>query len=136
VEETDPRSRPKDDDQRRRYYRLTPLGREVLKAETARLDALVKQARRKGSSPAARPWIARDDPRASHARACYAAALHLWPRALRERYGHDMRATFEVLSADAVARGPRACWRCSRRKHSMSRARRTTPNAHPSTGSG
>jgi DNA-binding PadR family transcriptional regulator len=51
VEETDPRSRPKDDDQRRRYYRLTPLGREVLKAETARLDALVKQARRKGIVP-------------------------------------------------------------------------------------
>jgi putative ABC transport system permease protein len=42
------------------------------------------------------------------ARACYAAALHLWPRALRERYGHDMRATFAVLSADAVARGPLA----------------------------
>jgi DNA-binding PadR family transcriptional regulator len=36
------------EDARRRYYRLTPFGRAVLEAETARLDALVKQARRKG----------------------------------------------------------------------------------------
>src|SRR5262245_33169565 len=52
VEETDPRSRPADDDERRRYYRLTPRGRAVLQAETARLDALVNQARRKGIVPA------------------------------------------------------------------------------------
>lgn len=30
---------------RRRYYRLTPLGRSVLKAETARLEELVQHAR-------------------------------------------------------------------------------------------
>jgi hypothetical protein len=42
------------------------------------------------------------------ARRLYAAALALWPRSLRERYGHDMRATFDALSADAAARGPRA----------------------------
>jgi DNA-binding PadR family transcriptional regulator len=51
VEKTDPRNRTKDDDERRRYYRLTPLGRAVLKAETNRLDALVRQARRKGIMP-------------------------------------------------------------------------------------
>jgi DNA-binding PadR family transcriptional regulator len=51
VEETDPRSRPSDDDQRRRYYRLTPKGRAALRAETERLDALVRQARRKGIVP-------------------------------------------------------------------------------------
>jgi DNA-binding PadR family transcriptional regulator len=39
------------DDARRKYYRLTPLGRAVLEAETARLDALVRQARRKGVQP-------------------------------------------------------------------------------------
>jgi len=50
VEETDPRSRAKDDE-RRRYYRLTPLGRAVLKAEADRLDALVRQARHKGILP-------------------------------------------------------------------------------------
>ena len=46
----EPRRRPAGDE-RRRYYRLTPLGRAVLEAETARLDALVKQARRKGVTP-------------------------------------------------------------------------------------
>ena len=54
VEETDPRSRAKDDDERRRYYRLTPLGRAVLKAETDRLDTLVRHARRKGIVPSRR----------------------------------------------------------------------------------
>ncbi len=32
---------------RRRYYRLTPLGRQVLKAETARLENLIRHARAK-----------------------------------------------------------------------------------------
>jgi len=34
-----------DEDQRRRYYRLTPLGRDVLRAEADRLQALVDAAR-------------------------------------------------------------------------------------------
>ena len=34
-----------DDDARRRYYRLTPFGRDVLRAETDRLHALVQAAR-------------------------------------------------------------------------------------------
>ena len=34
-----------DDDQRRRYYRLTPFGRDVVIAETARLEAMVDAAR-------------------------------------------------------------------------------------------
>lgn len=38
-------------DERRRYYRLTPLGRSVLKAETARLEALVRHARARGVRP-------------------------------------------------------------------------------------
>ena len=42
-------------DERRRYYRLTPLGRAVLRAETARLEALVRAARRKGVEAPARP---------------------------------------------------------------------------------
>jgi DNA-binding PadR family transcriptional regulator len=37
--------RPGDDDPRRRYYRLTPLGRGVLAAETARLAGVVREAR-------------------------------------------------------------------------------------------
>jgi DNA-binding PadR family transcriptional regulator len=39
-------------DERRRYYRLTPLGRAVLQLEVERLDGLVRQARRKGLRPA------------------------------------------------------------------------------------
>lgn len=35
-------------DARRRYYRLTPLGRAVLGAETARLEALVRHAHATG----------------------------------------------------------------------------------------
>ena len=37
-----------DEDERRRYYRLTPLGQAVLEADLARLDAQIRQARRKG----------------------------------------------------------------------------------------
>lgn len=37
--------RPGDDDPRRRYYRLTSLGRGILAAETARLAGVVREAR-------------------------------------------------------------------------------------------
>lgn len=36
------------DDARRRYYRITPFGAEVARAEAARLEELVKLARRSG----------------------------------------------------------------------------------------
>ena len=39
---------PAEDDPRRRYYRLTPYGRAAVKAETARLADLVRQARKLG----------------------------------------------------------------------------------------
>jgi len=39
------------DDERRRYYRLTALGRSVLAAELKRLDAAVKSARSLGLLP-------------------------------------------------------------------------------------
>jgi DNA-binding PadR family transcriptional regulator len=42
-------------DPRRRYYRITALGRRVIEAETARLESLVRDARRKGIRPAVRP---------------------------------------------------------------------------------
>ncbi|HUF47214.1 MAG TPA: PadR family transcriptional regulator [Vicinamibacterales bacterium] len=35
----------KDDDARRRYYRLTPFGQKVMAAETARLERMVAAAR-------------------------------------------------------------------------------------------
>ena len=43
------------DDKRRRYYRLTGFGGEVLAAEVERLDGLVHAARRKGAFPAPKP---------------------------------------------------------------------------------
>jgi len=45
------RERPEDDDERRRYYRITPLGTEVAKAEAQRLQQLVRLARRSGFAP-------------------------------------------------------------------------------------
>jgi DNA-binding PadR family transcriptional regulator len=47
IEESDQRPDEELDDQRRRYYRLTGLGRSVVAAEVARLEKLVG---------AARPW--------------------------------------------------------------------------------
>ena len=47
IEESDERPDPGLDDQRRRYYRLTGLGRAVASAEVRRLDSLVR---------AVRPW--------------------------------------------------------------------------------
>lgn len=47
------------EDDRRRFYRLTALGRRVLVAETARLEALVRDAHRLGIRGADRPASAR-----------------------------------------------------------------------------
>jgi len=47
VEESAARPAPDLDDQRRRYYRLTRRGREVLRAEAQRLEALVAMARKR-----------------------------------------------------------------------------------------
>ena len=47
LEEADERPDPERDDERRRYYRATPLGRAVLEAETSRMAGLVSAARAK-----------------------------------------------------------------------------------------
>ena len=47
VEELDERPDPELDDERRRYYRLSDLGRRVAVAEAERLEKLVKSARLK-----------------------------------------------------------------------------------------
>jgi DNA-binding PadR family transcriptional regulator len=49
----EPRERPapSDDDERRRYYRITPFGEAVARAEARRLSQLVKMARARGLSP-------------------------------------------------------------------------------------
>jgi DNA-binding PadR family transcriptional regulator len=45
IEESEERPAPELDDARRRYYRLTPLGRRVLDAECERLQELVRTIR-------------------------------------------------------------------------------------------
>lgn len=51
IKETDERPDPEFDDERRRYYRITPFGRKVAKAEAERLSSLVDQARAMGLMP-------------------------------------------------------------------------------------
>jgi len=55
IEEGGQRPDPEADDERRRYYRLTGFGAEVLAAEVERLDGLVRAARRKGAFPTPKP---------------------------------------------------------------------------------
>ena len=55
VVESEERPDPSLDDERRRYYRLTELGRRVALAEVERLEGLVDAARSKGFVPSARP---------------------------------------------------------------------------------
>ncbi|MGH9674722.1 MAG: PadR family transcriptional regulator [Bryobacteraceae bacterium] len=43
--------RPREEDARRRYYRLTTLGRGVLNAEIARLEGVIRDARMRRPAP-------------------------------------------------------------------------------------
>jgi DNA-binding PadR family transcriptional regulator len=47
IVEVDERPGPEEDDERRRYYGLTPKGREVARGEARRLEALVDAARQR-----------------------------------------------------------------------------------------
>jgi len=47
IEESDERPDPQLDDERRRYYRLTGVGRKLVQAEAERLEQLVNIARGK-----------------------------------------------------------------------------------------
>jgi DNA-binding PadR family transcriptional regulator len=51
IVEVDERPDPDNDDERRRYYRLTRYGRDVAQAETDRLSTLLRQARAAGLAP-------------------------------------------------------------------------------------
>ncbi len=55
VAEPEERPDPGLDDERRRYYRLTELGRRVAVAEVERLEDAVRAARSKGLVPKTRP---------------------------------------------------------------------------------
>ena len=51
IEECSPPAGEKNVDERRRYYRLTPRGRQIASEETERLASLVRFARKKGFAP-------------------------------------------------------------------------------------
>jgi hypothetical protein len=48
IVELEERPDPDEDDERRRYYRLTRFGRDVAQAEADRLATLLRQARAAG----------------------------------------------------------------------------------------
>jgi DNA-binding PadR family transcriptional regulator len=54
VEESDERPDPALDDERRRYYRLTPFGREVAQAEAKRMEDALRMAQAKNLIPRTR----------------------------------------------------------------------------------
>lgn len=51
IVEVHERPAPEDDDERRRYYRITPFGSRVAQAEVQRLAELVRLGRAKGFAP-------------------------------------------------------------------------------------
>ncbi|HXT32853.1 MAG TPA: PadR family transcriptional regulator [Vicinamibacterales bacterium] len=51
IAEVSARPAPELDDERRRYYRITPFGRTVAKAEARRLAQMLKLARASGLAP-------------------------------------------------------------------------------------
>ena len=51
IVEVNERPAPELDDERRRYYRITPLGTAAARAEARRLTQLVRMARAKGFAP-------------------------------------------------------------------------------------
>lgn len=52
VKPAEERPTPEADDERRRYYRITELGREVLRAEAMRMRSLVREAETEELLPA------------------------------------------------------------------------------------
>jgi DNA-binding PadR family transcriptional regulator len=53
IAESNARPDPDEDDERRRYYEMTPLGRAVLEADLRRQEAAIGEARRKRVLPSA-----------------------------------------------------------------------------------
>ena len=104
------RPAPELDDERRRYYRITPFGTAVARAEARRLQQLVKLARARGLVPG------RPDAR-STGRCCACFP----PRSAAE-YGGEMCA--DLRAAPARSRRPAGRgWRCGWRPSPTSSAR-------------
>ena len=54
IAELRQRPAPEEDDERRRYYRITPFGTAVAKAEARRLAQMLRLARARGLAPEGR----------------------------------------------------------------------------------
>ena len=90
IVETSTRPAPELDDERRRYYRITPFGVTVAKAEARRHAQLVKMARVRGLAP--EKAVMR----------LYRALLHLYPASFRAEYGGEMQSAFLARRRDAT----------------------------------
>ena len=101
LEESDERPDPARDDQRRRYYRITELGRRVGGAEAERLSGLVETARQKA---APRPFRARGH-LTSRSERIYGALLLAYPREFRRDCGAEMVQAFGDLCREEKRRG-------------------------------
>ena len=73
------------DDERRRYYRITPLGKAAAEAEAGRLRDLLKMARLCGVAPPE-----------DNLMNFYRLLLHLYPSSFRAEYGDEMSAIFAL----------------------------------------
>ncbi len=109
---------PSKEDERRRYYRLMPLGRAVLQGRNGAARGARASRARNGSAAdrrsRVREAIVSGVPRTVRiARAVHRWLLVLVPRAVRHTYREEMIATFETASAEASARGRTAVWRAA-----------------------
>ena len=55
IQESDERPDPELDDERRRYYRLTDLGRRAVAAEAERMEGVLRMVRAKNLLPGTKP---------------------------------------------------------------------------------
>ena len=124
IVETRDRPAPEDDDERRRYYRITPLRHRGRESGSAAADAARADGARQGFAPAERPECMR----------AYNLLLRLYPASFRNEYGEEMRAVFARRRARrsgplgamrALARDDRRSARQRRRSSTSTSSRRT-----------
>jgi DNA-binding MarR family transcriptional regulator len=78
-------------DSRRRYYKVTALGRGVLAAEVSRLESMIRDAKLHLQTGPPGKGVTM--------RILYAFLLRLHPRRFRERFAEEMMAIFEEAAS-------------------------------------
>ena len=96
IEEAEERPDPALDDERRRYYRLTPAGAAAATAELDRLASLVKRGQR-----CVRPRAE------ASLMGVYRHLLRLYPKSVRSDFGDAMEQVHRDLRVHGGLRGPR-----------------------------